>query len=142
LPGLVNERRRMMVDVYVRTWSLKTVVKVVSERFHVSEAALRIDWNRRHTWPKEVFDHISCPGLIDFYLVGIHRTLRQIEKELTRNTNHSCRVGLLKAKTEVLFKLIEVQQSIVNQEVLMKRLEKLEEKLRLPESNSQDDRTR
>lgn len=141
MKGQIKERRVMMADVFVRVWSLKSAVKVVSERFHVSEATVRGDWHRRHKWPKEVFDHVSDPLLSEFYHMGIHRTLRQIESELTQNTNPSCRVGLLKTKAEILFKLMEVQKSIVDQ-VLVKRIEAMEKKLEFLESDRQKDKVK
>jgi len=124
----IDDRRRLMVKVFVRTWSLKSSVKTASKRSGVSEAALRVDWHRSYTWPKEVFCGISDSVMRDFYLLGVHRTLRQIERELVGNANPSCRVGLLKAKAEILFKLIDFQQVFDNQ-ALLKRIEALEKRL-------------
>jgi len=74
----------------------------------------------------------------DLYLLGVHRTLRQIERELPRNPNPSCRVGLLKAKAEILFRLIELRQSVDSQ-VLLKRIEDLEKRLDSLASEKQKD---
>jgi hypothetical protein len=128
----------MMVSIFVKTWSLKQTVDVVSERLHVSKGSLRGDWHRRHRWPKEVFDQISDPILSEFYHIGIHQALRQIEVELCDCKNPSCRVGLLRAKAEILFKLMEVQRSIVQDEAVMKRIESMEEELRFLKSNGQN----
>lgn len=118
----------MLAQVFIRTWSLKSAVKTVSKKFKASEDALRADWNRRDSWPAEIFEGISASAMRDIYLLGVHRTLRQIERELAGNPNPSCRVGLLKEKAEILFKLIELQRSIDNQ-VLLKRIEAVEKKL-------------
>jgi hypothetical protein len=45
---------------------------------------------------------------------------------------------LLRAKAEILFKLIDIQNAIADRDVLVKRVESLEEKLRFLESNGQD----
>ena len=134
----VNERRALMISIFVKTWSQKTMVDVVSERLHVNKSTLRCDWHRRHNWPPEVFDHISDPILAEFYHIGIHHALRQIEVELGDCTNPSCRVGLLRTKAEILFKLMENQRSVVQEEAMLKRIESVEKKLRFLESNSQN----
>ena len=125
----VNERRRLMIEVYSKTFSLKTSIKIVSKKFQVDPATLRVDWSRRHKWPKEVLGQLNDPLLIDFYHLGIHRTLRQIERELTQTTNPSCRVGLLRTKADILFKLLDFQKGDVEKEVLTKRIENLEKAL-------------
>lgn len=122
-----------MANVFVKTLSLKSTINIVSKKFKVNEAALRVDWNRKDTWPTKVLDKVSSPVLRDFYLLAVHRTLRQIERELTQNTNPSARTGLLKCKAEILFKLIQIQQSFVEQDVV-KRIEKMEKKLEVLES--------
>jgi hypothetical protein len=127
--GDINERRRLMIKVFVKTWSLNSAVRVVSKKFNVRQSALRVDWSRRHQWSKEVFSQISYPFSVDIYLMAIHKTLRQIEAELRCNTNASCRVGLLKTKADILFKLIEIQKSVFCQKDLMERMENLEKKL-------------
>ena len=132
----------MLVYYFISTWSLKSAAEAVSKRFNVSKETLRVDWHRRNKWLKEVLDHVSSPILSEFYLMGIHRTLQQIEEELTQNTNPNCRVGLLKTKAEILFKLIEIQKSIEYQEVLMKRIENMEKKLQSSESKNQKDRVK
>ena len=124
----LKERRLMMANSYAKTWSLKSAVKTVSEKYNVNEASLRSDWDRRRTWPKEVFESLSDPVLRECYLLGIHKTLAQIERELNQTTNSSCRVGLLKIKAVILFKLIDTQNG-VSQEVLMEKIESLERKL-------------
>ena len=118
----------MLLEVFIRTWSLKSAAKTVSRKFEVGEGALRADWNRRGSWPAEVFEGISDSPMRYIYLLGIHGTLRQIERELSVNPNPSCRVGLLKTKSEILFKLIEVQRSFDN-EVLLQRIEAMEKRL-------------
>ena len=130
--------REFMVDTYTKTLSLKATVKYVSKKLGVSERTLAVDWHRRDKWPKKVFDDVNSPVLRDFYVLAIHRTLRQIEKELTQNTNPSCRVGLLKTKSEILFKLLEVQKYVVEQD-LAKRIGDMEKKLEFLVSNKQKD---
>ena len=132
----ISKRRAALVEAFVRTWSVKSAVKVVSKKFNVSEAALRTDWYKRDTWSPEVFDGVTDSAMRDVYLLGVHRTLRQIEYELANNENPSCRVGLLKAKAEIFFKLIELQEFFDNQ-VLLKRIEALEERQELLDSDKQ-----
>ena len=73
--------------------------------------------------------------------MGIHKTLAQIERELIQTTNPNCRVGLLKNKAEILFKLIEVQRSIANEDELKKRIQTLERKLEFLDSGKQNGET-
>ena len=127
------ERRRTLIKIYTKTWSLKEAIETVSKQFQASEATLRVDWQRRHTWLKEVFPQLSDPILSEFYLIGIHETLAQIDREFKRTSNSSCRVGLLKTKMDVLFRLIELQNLADNQ-ALAKRVEEMERKLELLES--------
>ena len=129
----INERRRTFVEAFVKKWSLNPAIKFVSKKFKVDEATLRVDWSRRKSWPKEVFDQINPSDLIFLYRLGVHRTLQQIEKEYSKTTNPSCRVGLLKTKAQILFKLIAVEQALVDQD-LLKRVEAMEKKLELLES--------
>jgi hypothetical protein len=132
------ERRRRFIEIYVKTWSLRKAIEAVSKRFHVNEATLRVDWQRRRTWLDEVFEQLSDPIQNEFYLIGIHKTLAQIERELERTSNPSCRVGLLKTKIDVLFRLIELQ-NFVDSQVLAKRVEEMERKLEFLESNQGED---
>ena len=125
-----------MIRAFVKTWSIKSAVNIVSKKFKVNEGVLRADWNRRGTWPAEVFDGVTDPAMRNIYLLGVHRTLRQIERELTKNKNPSCRVGLLKAKPEILFKLIEFQEFFDNQ-ALLKRIDTLEKRLELLDLDKQ-----
>jgi chromosome condensin MukBEF ATPase and DNA-binding subunit MukB len=127
------ERRRLLIEIYVKTWSLRKAIEVVSKRFQVSEATLRVDWQRRPTWLKEVFEQLSDPTQNEFYLIGIHESLAQIDRELKQTSNPSCRVGLLKTKIDVLFRLVELQNLVDNQ-ALAKRVEEMERKLEFLES--------
>lgn len=127
------ERRRLLIEIYVKTWSLRKAIEVVSKRFQVSEATLRVDWQRRHTWLKEVSEQLSDSTQSEFYLIGIHETLAQIDRELKQTSNPSCRVGLLKTKIDVLFRLIELQ-NLVDHQALAKRVEEMERKLEFLES--------
>ena len=80
-------------------------------------------------WPEEVFDGVRDPVSINFYLIRIHSLLGKIDREFSRNTNPSCRVGLINAEKDILFKLIEIQNSIACKKDLMKRIDNLEKKL-------------
>jgi hypothetical protein len=136
LKETVNERRKLMIDVFLKTWSLKSAVKAASTKFHVRETALRVDWGRRPTWPRQVLDYIGNPSCCDLYFLGIHKTLGQIEHELACCTNPSCRVGLLKTKAEIFFKLIEIRRS-AEDEALVKKIEAMESKLKFLVSEKQ-----
>ncbi|MQY62569.1 hypothetical protein GH146_04730 [archaeon] len=108
--------------------SLKAAFEATSEKFKVSIPVLRVDWNRRDRWPKEIFENVTDPVLISIYLLGIHRTLQQTELLLSKTTNDNCRVGALKLKADSLFKLINLQKSITIERVL-ERLENMERTL-------------
>ena len=132
----VEQRRKNMISDYVKTWSLKETVKINSKKYNVSEEALRMDWSRRKSWPKKVFenlDEVSC----EFYVLAVHNTLNQIEKELSQTSNPSCRVGLLKTKVQILFKLIEIKKSLSDQ-ALLRRIERMEKKLEVLESGKKN----
>jgi chromosome condensin MukBEF ATPase and DNA-binding subunit MukB len=109
------ERRRLLIEIYVKTWSLRKAIEVVLKRF------------------KEVFEQLSDPTQNEFYLIGIHESLAQIDRELEQTSNPSCRVGLLKTKIDVLFRLVELQNLVDNQ-ALAKRVEEMERKLEFLES--------
>jgi len=124
----VQERRVYWVRIYCRTLSLKAAFEATSEKFHVSIPVLRVDWSRRDRWPKEIFENVTDPVLIYIYLLGIHRTLQQTELLLSKTTNDNCRVGALKLKADSLFKLINLQKSIMVEGIL-ERLENMERTL-------------
>ncbi len=124
----IQERREYLVRIYCRTLSLKAAFEATSEKFKVSIPVLRVDWNRRDRWPKEIFENVTDPVLISIYLLGIHRTLQQTELLLSKTTNDNCRVGALKLKADSLFKLINLQKSITIERVL-ERLENMERTL-------------
>ena len=134
----ITKRRRALIENYVKTFSLKTAVETVSKRYRVNEAALRVDWQRRKNWPKEVFERLNDFLPTQAYLMAIHRTLAQIENELEKTTNSSCQVGLIKLKIETLFKLYEIQKSN-DYQVLLKRIEPMEKRLEFLESQRQKD---
>ena len=125
----IQERREFLLQAYVETLSVKKAVQTCAKEYNVSEETVRSDWRRRRKWQKNTLNSVRDPILFDIYYLGIHRTLLQIERELTQNSNPSCRVGLLKAKAEILFKLMDVQETIVHQEILMNRIRKMEKRL-------------
>ena len=55
----IAKRRAALVKAFVRTWSVKSAVKVVSKEFNVSEAAVRADWY------KTDFKGPDCGGSTD-----------------------------------------------------------------------------
>ena len=129
-----NLARKELLEKYLQTFSIKEACEATAKKFDTTVAALRMDWYRNKNWPREIFDCLRDPGMIDFYLLGIHRTLSQIEKELATNTNPSCRVGLIRTKADILFKLIEIQKND-NIKDLTGRVESLEAKLQALESD-------
>ena len=128
-----KERRMKFTDIYCRTWSLKAAIEITSKRFNVSEATLRTDWSRRGKWLKEVSEYLSDPNLMSIGDMGIRRTLQQIEVFIAETSNDNCKLGALKHKTKILFKLKEAQRSKAAEEFLKKeileRLENLERKI-------------
>ena len=134
----IKDRRTKFTNVYCQTWSIKTAIEVVAKEFNVSEATIRVDWSRRLKWPKEVFENLKDPFLLDVYHQGIHRTLRQVEWQLTKIKNPNCIVGLLKTKADILFKLMDFQKHIINEEKLLTRIENLEKTVQLMKSQKRD----
>ena len=68
----------------------------------------------------------------------VAKNREDFEKEFEKTANSSCRVGLLKLKVEILFKLYEVQRSN-DYQVLLKRIEPIEKRLEFLESQRQKD---
>ena len=67
----------------------------------------------------------------NLYHQGIHRTLRQIEWQLTKITNQNCLVGLFKIKVDILVKLMDVQKHISYEEILLSRIDNIEKTVEL-----------
>lgn len=126
----ILDRREAFISYYYRTFSLKAALEATSQKFNISVSTLRVDWARRDNWPKHVFKNVTDPVLNFIYRLGIHRTLQQTELLLSETTNDNCRVGALKLKADILFKLINLQKSITIERVL-ERLENLESKLEI-----------
>ena len=67
----------------------------------------------------------------NLYHQGIHRTLRQIEWQLTKITNQNCLVGLFKIKVDILVKLMDVQKHISYEENLLSRIDDIKKTVEL-----------
>jgi len=124
----IQERRKYFVMIYVRTASLKAALEATYAKFGVSVPVLRVDWNRRDKWPEEILENANDPVLMDIYDLGIRRTLQQTELFIAETDNPNCKLGGLKLKFNILFKLKEsVAEKIFKQEIL-ERLANLEKK--------------
>jgi len=122
-----NKRRKTFVETLSRTGSMKFALDVTSKKCGVTKNALRADWCRRSSWPKEVFEGINDPVFTFFYVFEIQGALRQTENLIRKTDNPNCKLGAIRTKVDTLFKLVNLQRAASLKAVLA-RMERLEAK--------------
>jgi hypothetical protein len=121
------ERRKTFVETLSQTGSMKKTLDVTSKNSGVTKNALRADWCRRASWPKEVFEGITDPVFTFLYVLEIQGALRQIEQLIQKTDNPNCKLGAIRTKVDTLFKLVNLQRAS-SLEAVLARIEKLEVK--------------
>jgi hypothetical protein len=111
-----------------QTGSKKIAEQEIAQEFRVTTKAVRIDWRRRASWPKENFEEINNPVFTFLYMLEIREALNQIEKIIRKTENPNCKLGAIRTKADTLFKLVNLQRS-VSLENILDRMEKLEARL-------------
>ena len=122
----VRERREFMVQEYNRTQSEKKAIESTSKKFKANKNSLYVDWSRRNNWLNEVVNLKNSCYIIQQLLKEALKTLQEIDKLASEADNDNCRLGALKLRVNVIFKLIDVYRTYDNEE-LRERIKKLEE---------------
>jgi hypothetical protein len=136
-----TKRRKKFVEVLRQTGSKKIAEQEIAQEFRVTAEAVRIDWRRRASWPKEIFEEINNPVFTFMYMLEIREALNQIEKIIRKTENSNCKLGAIRTKVDTLFKLVNLQRS-VSLENILERMERIESTLKTLQegnrSNSQE----
>ena len=123
-----DDRKKSFIDTLMRTGSMKIALEVTSKKYNVSKSALRMDWQRRAVWPKEIFEGLTDPNLTFLYILEIRKALQQNEEIIRKSQVLNCKLGAVRTKIDTYFKLVNLQRSI-HSDKTFERLEILEKKV-------------
>ena len=121
----LTDRRKTFTEILNRTGSMKIALKETSKKYGVAKSALRTNWNRRSSWPKQIFENINDPIFIFQHTLEIRKSLRQLENLINKTTNPNVKLGAIRTKIDTLFKLVNLQRAL-DSENYLERIEKLE----------------
>ena len=121
----IEKRREYMIMEYSRSFSVKQAIEATANMFQVSPDALYMDWERRHSWLKELVKLNDNGDLIRRLILEIQLTLKGVDELRVNADNDNCRLGALKLRISTLFRLIDLLHSY-DAEELRERVVKLE----------------
>ena len=130
----IRERRIFMMEEYGRSLSEKEAIEATAKKFKVNKGSLYTDWSRRENWLNEIVDLKDSSNMIRQLVFEIYRSLQGITKLSENADNDNCKLGALKLRIKVLFKLVDLYRTYDNEE-LRQRVEQLEEIVEERKSN-------
>jgi hypothetical protein len=124
--------RMFFLQLLYMTGSMKIALEQTAEKFKVTKGSLKVDWFRRGSWPKEIFQTINDSRNDYFCLLEIRKSISQLEslrKRARKQNNINAELGAIKSKIDTAFKLVNLRRTI-SEEDFLERLEKLEAEIR------------
>jgi len=101
-----------MLRFHSRGLKLSDYIEQLAHKHKCSQKALRNDFSRRHKWIPQILLLDDMTGLVHELMLTLHEVRAAAWRVFLKADNDNARVGALKLLGEIVFRQIEVMQSL------------------------------
>ena len=119
-------RRKTMLKLYYANSLTPTTMRALAEQSHISEYAIRKDWNRKSIWEPVIWAMSDCKNDPEVILRGLLFAKEQALKLMGSADQDSVKVAAIGRYSDIIRLEVELRQSLGT---LPKVAEKVEQKI-------------